>query len=132
MHRGSFGSSIPFKTEGLAAAGGLILSTALGLESAVGAAATAGRTSAKGAYKTVTTPRNGLHVPWCVRGIIQHLPNPGDCVIQPVIEINEGIGRPQLGMQFFTGDHLAGTFDQYGQDLKGLSRKPQPHPVFTQ
>ena len=35
-------------------------------------------------------------------------------------------------MQFFAGDHLAGAFDQDGQDLKGLSRKPQPHPVFTQ
>src|SRR5437763_12367921 len=35
-------------------------------------------------------------------------------------------------MQFFPRDHLAGMFDENGQDLKGLPRKPQPDPVFAQ
>jgi hypothetical protein len=48
-----------------------------------------------------------------------------------VIEIDERIGRPQLGLQFFTRNCLAGTFDQERQDLKGLTRKTQPNPVFA-
>jgi hypothetical protein len=48
-----------------------------------------------------------------------------------MIEIDEGIGRPQLGLQFLTRDCLAGTFDQDRQDLKGLTRKTQPNAVFA-
>jgi transposase len=33
-------------------------------------------------------------------------------------------GRPQLGMQFFTGDQLASAFNQSGQHSKGLAREP--------
>jgi len=41
-----------------------------------------------------------------------------------MIEIDKGIGQPQLGAQFFARNQLAGTFDQDSQDLKGLARKP--------
>jgi hypothetical protein len=49
-----------------------------------------------------------------------------------VIEINEGIGSPQLRLQFFTGDDLTGTFHQQSQYLKRLSRKLQTDPVLAE
>jgi hypothetical protein len=39
-----------------------------------------------------------------------------------MIEINEGVGWPQFGMQFFARYHFAGTLDQHRQNSKGLTR----------
>jgi hypothetical protein len=37
-----------------------------------------------------------------------------------VIEIDEYIGRPELLLQFFASDYLAGTREEHGQYLEGL------------
>ena len=41
-----------------------------------------------------------------------------------MIEIDEGLGRPQAIADFFPGDGLAGTFEQHRQNLKRLLLKP--------
>ena len=63
-------------------------------------------------YKAVTTPRESFHILRTVRGIVQYLTNAGDRIVQPVIEIDKGVGSPQLGVQFLTSNNLAGTFHQ--------------------
>jgi len=37
-----------------------------------------------------------------------------------MIEVDEGIFRPQFAAQLFSGDYFSGSFEQRGQYLKGL------------
>ena len=38
-----------------------------------------------------------------------------------MLEIHEGIGRPQLGLQLFARQQFAGLFEKHGEDLKGTA-----------
>jgi hypothetical protein len=82
--------------------------------------------------ETVAAPRQRLDIARRLGRVIQNLANPGHGIIQTVIEIHEGIGWPQLRLQFLTRDDFAGTFNQDRQYLKRLPRKAQPHPVFAE
>jgi hypothetical protein len=51
--------------------------------------------------------------------------------IQPALEIDEYLRRPQPPAQLFARDHLAGAFRQRAQDLKRLALKFQPDAMLS-
>jgi len=69
--------------------------------------------------------------PWLIHGT-ERRPNPVDGFIHPVIEIDEGIGRPQAVAKLVPGHGLARPFEQHGQNLKRLLLKSEPHSLLVQ
>jgi len=48
-----------------------------------------------------------------------------------VVEIHEGISRPELFLQFLASHDLAGMLKQRRKHLQGLFLKPNPHAMFA-
>ena len=65
-------------------------------------------------------------------GIAQRLPNLVDRRIQAVVEIDKGVGRPDLLPQIVAGDHPSGIFKQRGQDLERLFLQPDSGAILAQ
>jgi hypothetical protein len=49
-----------------------------------------------------------------------------------MVEIDEGIGRPNLSPQFLARDHIAGAIQQRRQDLQRLTLQAQPYAALAQ
>jgi hypothetical protein len=49
-----------------------------------------------------------------------------------MVEIDKSVGRPNLRSQLLVSDHIAGAFEQSGQDLQRLTLQPQSYTVFAQ
>jgi hypothetical protein len=49
-----------------------------------------------------------------------------------VIELDDGIVGPELGLDIFPRHQFAGMLEQHHQNLKRLFRKPYPQAVFAQ
>jgi hypothetical protein len=64
--------------------------------------------------------------------VLQHLPKPRNCSVQPTIEINEGTVRPEAANQFVTRHEFAGLFEQREQYLPWLLLNSQTQAVHTQ
>ncbi len=54
------------------------------------------------------------------RGFAESVPQPLDGRIQAVIEVDEGVCRPELATQFLPGNQFSRSFKQRCQHLKGL------------
>jgi hypothetical protein len=52
--------------------------------------------------------------------------------VEAVVEIHEGVGRPELRPKFFAGHDIAGTLEQYRQHLQRLPSQPQLYTVLAQ
>ena len=52
--------------------------------------------------------------------------------MQPVIEIDEGVSRPDLPLQLFAGHDLASVLHQDLEDLQRLASQAQLHTAFSQ
>jgi hypothetical protein len=70
--------------------------------------------------EAVPAPRNGFHKAGTLRGVAEGLADFVDRFVEPVVEIHEGIGGPELLLQFLSRYYLAGVIDQHGQHLKRL------------
>src|SRR5258708_36227251 len=64
--------------------------------------------------------------------IAKSLAQPVDGVVQTVIKINERVVRPELLAEFIACDHVAGTFQQHGQNLKRLILQPDSSAVLEE
>ena len=49
-----------------------------------------------------------------------------------MIEIDKGVGGPNLRSQFLASDHIPGSLEQSGQNLQWLTLQPQSYTVFAQ
>src|ERR1700741_5271535 len=56
--------------------------------------------------EAVTPPSDGLYETWTRRRITECIPNPVDRFIDPVVEIDEGLGGPQSLAKLFPGHRL--------------------------
>ena len=66
------------------------------------------------------------------RVIPQSLAQSFDGTVDAVLEINEGILRPELLSDLFAGHQLARTLQQHGQDLEGLTVQLDLQSVLAQ
>jgi hypothetical protein len=77
-----------------------------------------------GSEKPVPTAGKRLDEARVFRGIAQGVAEAFDGGIEAVIEINEGVSRPQLGAQLLPGDKFARPVQEKRQDLEGLVLQP--------
>src|SRR5439155_20913988 len=70
--------------------------------------------------EAITTAGVGLDKSRASRRIAQHFANLIERCIQTVVEINEGVGRPELVTQFFSANYDARTFEEEFQTRKRL------------
>ena len=70
--------------------------------------------------KTVAASREGLDEPRFVSLLTESPPQLLDCRVQAVLKVHKSILGPQPLAQLFTGNKLAGMFEQYREDSKGL------------
>ena len=73
-----------------------------------------------GADESVASARHGFDEAGLVRGILQRLAQAVDRFIQALIEIDKGVGWPQLLHQLVASNQLAGAIEQCGEDVKRL------------
>jgi hypothetical protein len=67
-----------------------------------------------------------------VRRITEGLTETVDGLVQTVIEVNEGVARPQLLQQLVARHDLAGPLDQSRQDLERLLAQPHADALLAQ
>jgi hypothetical protein len=82
--------------------------------------------------KAVSTAGQGFDEAWVRGGIPQRLANLVHRSIQAMIEIDEGIGRPDCFAQVVARDDLTCVLQERGQDLKRLFLQPDASPILAQ
>ena len=82
--------------------------------------------------EAITTAGQSFNEPWIVGGIVQRLAQFLDGVVQALVEIHEGIGRPDSFLEFFAGNHFTGMLEENLEDLKGLNLEFEAYPVLAQ
>ena len=70
--------------------------------------------------EAIPATRDGLNKPGALRRIAQCLPNLVDGLVEPVVEVYEGIRGPEPLLQILARYDLADVLDQHGQNLKRL------------
>ena len=73
-----------------------------------------------GRDEPVATSRHGFHKSGIFRDIPQRIPHLADGAVDCIVEIDKGVGVPELFLDLFPRDHFAGALDQEGQDLEWL------------
>ncbi len=76
--------------------------------------------------------RQRFDKPWAFRRIIQRRPQPLHGVVQALLKVHKGVGWPELLLQFLSGDGLAGTMQEHGQDFHRLPLQPDLHAFFAE
>jgi hypothetical protein len=71
--------------------------------------------------ESIADPRHRLDELWRLGGILEGVPQPIDCIVEPVIEVEIYGRRPDLCAQLGARDHLSGAVDQSRQNAKGLN-----------
>ena len=82
--------------------------------------------------ETIAPARNGLDKTRIVRSIAQSRAKFLDRGVQAVIEGNIGVRRPELLLNFFARNELAGALKQQGQYLEGLVLQANLQPAFCE
>ncbi len=70
-------------------------------------------------HEAVSAPRNGFHIARCLGVIVECVPHFSDGHAQAVIELNEGVFRPQTLPDFFASDDLSGSLHQHHEQSVG-------------
>src|SRR6266702_2465916 len=71
-----------------------------------------------------TYSRQGLDIVGRFRGVAKRLPQSLDCIVNTVIEVYEGVGRPNILPQFLAGDDFARALQENLQNLEWLFLQP--------
>src|SRR5262249_1596641 len=88
--------------------------------------------SFNGSTKTIAAARYGLDEFRFIGGIAQRVAQSVDCAVEAVFKIYERARRPQFLLNLFSGDQLAGTSNQHGENFKGLIVQFQPNTMLAQ
>jgi hypothetical protein len=82
--------------------------------------------------KPVPAARECFNVSRRLGGVTEHLAKARNRIMQTMVEIDESVGRPNLGAQLLASDHIAGAIQNSGQHLQRLALQAQPYTVFPQ
>src|SRR5205085_9084141 len=85
-----------------------------------------------GSDEPVSASRKRLNVARFFGRVAQCCSKASDGIVQAVIEIHEGVGRPDLRSQFFACDQLAGTLEQHRKNEQWLPLKSLPYAAFAE
>jgi hypothetical protein len=73
-----------------------------------------------GSQKTVSAASECFNEAGIFGGITEGVAQALDGGVQAVVEIHEGVGRPEPAPQLFPGKNFTGTLEEHGQDLERL------------
>src|SRR5690242_17823932 len=82
--------------------------------------------------KAVSATRDGFYIPGLTGGFRQGIAQPLDGRIDAVVELHDGVVRPQPEPDLLAEHHFAGLFEQEKQDLKRLFPELDANPVLAQ
>jgi hypothetical protein len=77
--------------------------------------------------ETIPAARQRFDEPRGVSRVAEGIAQPFDRGVQTVLEIDEGLPRPETGAQLLACNELSGLFKQDCEDLKRLLLKREPH-----
>ena len=82
--------------------------------------------------EAITATRNSFYKARTFCGVAEALADFADRSVEPVVEIQESVRRPEFLLKFLASYDLAGVLEQHRQDLEGLFLKPYPKAVPAQ
>jgi hypothetical protein len=82
--------------------------------------------------ESIPAARHGLDEPRILGRIAQRVAQLLDGAVQPGIEIDERIGRPESPSHLVARDGFAGAFDQQQQNLQGLLGELDPQTLLAE
>ena len=82
--------------------------------------------------ETVSAARDCLDKPRTARGIAQNVTQLIDRSVEAVVEIDEGVGGPNLGTKLIPGDNFGRALHQGSENLKRLLLQPEARTRFAQ
>lgn len=85
-----------------------------------------------GGDETVAAARQGFDETRLLGRIAEGAAERLDRRIHAMLEIDEGVGRPQAALQLLAGEQLAGLFEKQGENLKGTAGEVDLHTVLAQ
>src|SRR5439155_22783410 len=80
----------------------------------------------------IAASSDGLHVPGIGRGVRQRTAHFTNGIVQPIVEVDEGVGRPEPLAKLLSRDDVAWPLQECMQDLKRLflNSKAAPMPAY--
>jgi len=81
--------------------------------------------------EAITDARDGFNEALLVGGISQSAAEFFDRCVYAVLKINKSIRRPELRLQFFASNYLAGALQQQEKDFEGLAMKLEANSVLV-
>src|SRR5260370_42370381 len=84
------------------------------------------------ADEAISSPLQRFHVAWLVRRIPQRIPQPFNRCVDAVIELYDGVVRPEFLANLLAQHHLAGMRHEHQQDSEGLFLEPDLDAVVAQ
>jgi len=85
-----------------------------------------------GRDEAIPSPRHRLNEARRFCRVAQHCAQALHGSIQPVLEVHEGVFRPEALPKLVAGYQFTGAFEQSGQDLQRLLRQAQSHARLSQ
>src|SRR5882762_5083119 len=82
--------------------------------------------------ETVTSSSDCLDEDWRFRRFAQRIAQPLDGGIEAMIEVDEGVRRPEFAAQFLSGNQFSRSFKQRSQNLQGLFLQLHLLPALAQ
>ena len=90
------------------------------------------RNDVDGTDPPIAPPRHRLDEPRVLRGVAERLAEPVHRAVEAVIEVDEGVRRPEAGAQVVAADELALPLEQQPQDLDRTAAQPDPQASASQ
>jgi hypothetical protein len=84
------------------------------------------------AYEAITLPGNSLDIARIIGRISQGVPQSPYRGVDAMVELDNGLVRPEALPNLLARDYFAGRFEKHLQDLEGLLLESNPVSLFAQ
>src|ERR1700693_235498 len=84
-----------------------------------------------GREETVAAAGNSFYKAWTFGGVAPGLGGFCECLVEPVVEVNECVCGPKHFLQLLASHHLARVREEHGQYLEGLFLEPDSQVVLS-
>jgi hypothetical protein len=74
--------------------------------------------------EAVAPASHGGYEPGILGGVAQRIPEPADGGVEAMVEVDEGVCRPEPFAHLLASDYLAGTIEQHCENLEWLFLEP--------
>ena len=82
--------------------------------------------------EAITQLRKCLNIARRLSRVVEDNTDFFDCIVEALIEVDKGVGRPERPVEFLAGDELPWVLEKYLQDTEGLRGKLDSGAVVEQ